>query len=142
MKGKNLALVMVFGTVESDGRVMPPHFIPAGMMLDTDEYLTILKESLILWMMKSYDLNKVMLVQDTAPAHNSQKLQDFLSQKISSYDPKDIWPSNSGDLNPRDFWTRGLVKQNSNSNAHASVSELKKAITKAASTIENDPRER
>ena len=136
MKGENSVSVMEFGAVTSDGRVMPPHFIPVGMMIDTDEYLTILKESLIPWMMKYYDLNKVMMVQDSAPAHASQTVQDILSQKIPLYVPKDIWPSNSPDLNPCDFWMWGVVEQKSNSNAHASVSELTKAIREAASTID------
>ena len=84
---------MVFEAVASDGRITPPHFIPAGVMIDTDELLTILKESLNLWMMKYYDLNKVMLVQNSALAHASQRVQYFLSQKIPMYVPKDIWPS-------------------------------------------------
>ena len=138
IKGKHSASVMVFGAVASDGRIMPPHFIPAGVTIDTDEYLTILKESLIPWLMKYYDLNKVMLVQDSAPAHAAQRVQDFLSQKIPMYVPKDIWPSNSPDLNPCDFWMWGVVEQKSNSTAHASVSDLKKAIRKAASIIDPD----
>ena len=73
MKGKNPVSVMVFGAVASDGRMMPPNFIPAGVMIDTAEYLTILEESLIPWMMKYYDLNKVTLVQDSATAHASQR---------------------------------------------------------------------
>ena len=68
-----------------------------------------------------------MLVQDSDPAHASQRVQDFLSQKIPMYVPKDIWPSNSPDLNPCDFWMWGVVEQKSNSTAHASVSDLKKA---------------
>ena len=79
-----------------------------------------------------------MLVQDSAPAHASQRVQDFLSQKIPMYVPKDIWPSNSTDLNLCDFWMWGVVEQKSNSTAHASVSDLKKAIRKAASTIDPD----
>ena len=67
MKGKNPSSLMVFGAVTNDGRVMPPYFIPAGVMIDTDEYLTILKESLIPWMMKYHGLSKLMLVQDSAP---------------------------------------------------------------------------
>lgn len=138
MKGKNPASVMVFGAVASDGRIMPPHFMPAGVMIDTDAYLTILKESLIPWMMKYYDLSKVMLVQDSAPAHASQRVQDFLSQRIPLYVPKDIWPSNSPDLNPCDFWMWGVVEQKSNSTTPANVSDLKKAIRKAVSTIDQD----
>ena len=62
---------------------MLPYFIPAGVMIDTDEYLTILKESLIPWMIEYYDLSKVMLLQDSASAHAYQSVQDFLSQRIS-----------------------------------------------------------
>ena len=47
MKKKSPASVMVFGAVASDCRVMPPHFIPAGVMTNIDKHLTILKESLI-----------------------------------------------------------------------------------------------
>ena len=112
------------------------------MIIDTDEYLTILEESFIPWMMKYYGLNKVMLVQDFAPAHASQSVQDFLSRKIPFYVPKDIWPSNTPDLNPCDFWMWGVVEQKCNSNAHASVSDLKKAIRKAASTIGPDETQR
>ena len=139
VKGKNPASVMVFGAVASDGRVMPPHFIPAGVRIGAEEYLTILKESLIPWMMKHYDLDKVMLVQDSAPAHASHRVQDFLERRIPLYVPKDIWPSNSPDLNPCDFWMWGVLEQKSNSKAHASVSDLKKAIQRAAGAI--DPEE-
>ena len=37
MKSKNPKSVMVFGSVASDGHVMPPHFIPAGVRVDTKE---------------------------------------------------------------------------------------------------------
>ena len=39
IKSKNLASVMVFGVVASDGKVMPPHFIEAGLKINTAEYL-------------------------------------------------------------------------------------------------------
>ena len=129
---------MVFGAVASDGRIMPPLFIPAGVMIDTDAYLTIMKESRIPWMIKYYDLSKVMLVQDSAPAHASQRVQDFLSQRIPLYVPKDIWPSNSPDLNPCDFWMWGVVEQKSNPTTPANFSDLKKAIRKAVSTTDQD----
>ena len=100
--------------------------------------MTILKESLVSWMMAYYDLSTVMLVQDFAPFHAFQRVQDFLSRRIPLNVPKDIWPSNSPDLNPCDFWMWGVVEQKSNSTTPASVSDLKKAIRKAASTIDQD----
>ena len=41
------ASVMVFGAVASNGKVMPPHFIEAGLKINTVEYLTILEEVLL-----------------------------------------------------------------------------------------------
>ena len=40
---KNPASLKVFGAVVSDGRVMNPHFIAAGLKISTKEYLDILK---------------------------------------------------------------------------------------------------
>lgn len=139
MKSKNPMSVMVFGAVASDGHVMPPHFIPAGVRINAEEYISILEDILIPWLTRNYDLNKVMLVQDSAPAHASLRVQDFLSRRIPLYVPKDIWPPNSPDLNPCDFWMWGVIEEKSNSHAHASVSDLKKSIKKAASGI--DPEE-
>ena len=62
---------MVFGAVAGDGRVMPPHFVPAGLRIGTNEYLTILEEFLILWMEQHYSLDQVVLVQDSALAHTA-----------------------------------------------------------------------
>ena len=139
MKGKNPASVMVFGAVASDGRVMPPHFIPAGVRIGAEEYLVILKEALIPWMAKYYALDKVMLVQDSAPAHAAQRVQDFLSRRIPLFVTKEVWPSNSPDLNPCDFWMWGVLEEKSNSTAHDSVLDLKRVIRRSASAI--DPEE-
>ena len=139
MISKNPASVMVFGAVASDGRVMPPHFIPAGERIGAEEYLAILEEVLLPWMAKYYDLKKVTLVQDSAPAHASRRVQDFLSRKIPLYVPKDTWPPNSPDLNPCDFWMWSAIEERSNARAHDSISSLKKSIKKAASSI--DPME-
>ena len=46
MQSKHPASVMVFGAIASDGKVMPPHFIEAGLKINMAEYLKILKEVL------------------------------------------------------------------------------------------------
>lgn len=139
MISKNPKSVMVFGAVASDGHVMPPHFIPAGVRVDTEEYLNILEDSLIPWLEEHFNLDKVMLVQDSAPAHASLRVQDFLSRRIPLFVPKDVCPPNPPDLNPCDFWMWGVIEERSNSQPHASVTELKKAIKKAVSNV--DPEE-
>ena len=77
MQSKNPASVMVFAAVASDGKVMPPHFIEAGLKINTAEYLKILKDFLIPWIGRNYDPFKMMLVQDFAPAHGSKESSGF-----------------------------------------------------------------
>ena len=47
MQSKTPASVMVFAAVASDGKVMPPHFIEAGLKINTAEYLKVLKDVLM-----------------------------------------------------------------------------------------------
>ena len=82
MQSKNPASVMVFAVVASDGKVMPPHFIEAGLKINTAEYLKILKDVSMPWIRRNYDPFKVMLVQDSAPAHGAKKVQDFLKENL------------------------------------------------------------
>ena len=72
MQSKNPNSVMVFAAVASDGRVMPPHFIEAGLKINMAEYLNILYDVLLPWICRYYDATKVMLVQDSAPAHGAK----------------------------------------------------------------------
>ena len=72
MQSKNPASVMVFAAVASDGNVMPPHFIEAGVKINTAEYLKILKDVLMPWIRRNYDPSKVMLVQDSARAYSKE----------------------------------------------------------------------
>lgn len=131
MQSKNPASVMVFAAVASDGNVMPPHFIEAGLKINTAEYLKILKDVLMPWIRRNYDPFKVMLVQDSAPAHGAKKVQDFLKENLPLMVPKDIWPSSSPDLNVCDYWLFGVIEGKSNVTSHSSVNSLKAAIRRA-----------
>ena len=72
MQSKNPASVMVFAAVASDGKVMPSHFIKAGIKINTAEYLKIMKDVLMPWIRRNYDPFKVMLVQDCACAWSQE----------------------------------------------------------------------
>ena len=91
---------MAFGAAARDGRVMPPHFVPAGLRIGTNEYLAILEEVMIPWMEQHYSLDQVVLVQDSALAHTAREVQDLLKRKIPKFVPKEKWPPHSPDLNP------------------------------------------
>ena len=86
---------MVFAAVASDGKVLRPHFIEAGLEIDTAEYLKILKDILMPGILRNYDPFKVMFVQDSATTHGTKKIQDFFKDNLPLMVPKYIWPSNS-----------------------------------------------
>ena len=122
---------MAFAAVASDGKVMPPHFIETGLKINTAEYLKILKDVLMPWIRRNYDLFKVMFVQDSAPAHGTKKVQDFLKEKLPLKVPNEIWPSSSPDLNVCDYWLFGVIEGESNVTSHPSVNSLKAAFRRA-----------
>ena len=136
MQSKNFASVMVFAAVARDDKVMPPHFIEAGLKINTAECLIILKDILMPWIRRIYDPFKLMLVQDSAPEHGAKKVQNFLKENLPLMVPKDIWPSSSPDLNVCDYWLFGVIEGKSNVTSHPSVNSLKASIRRAYRNLE------
>ena len=87
MQSKNPTSVMVFAAVVSDGKVMPPHFIKAGLKINRAEYLKILEDVLTPWIRRNYDPFKVMILQDCARAW-SQESSEFPEGESSSNGPE------------------------------------------------------
>ena len=65
-------------------------------------YLNILEEVLTPWLEQHYNLVDVVLVQDSAPAHKAQRIQDLLKRKIPRFVPMEKWSPSSPDLNSCD----------------------------------------
>ncbi len=138
LQSKNPTSVMVFGAVASDGLVMPPHFIKAGLRIGAKEYLDILENILMPWIHQHYNPQQVMFVQDSAPALKSALVQKFLSQELPLFVPEKVWPSGSPDLNPCDFWLWGTLLVKTNASQHANIGSLKSSITKACKACKVD----
>ncbi|QQP54168.1 Uncharacterized protein FKW44_006909 [Caligus rogercresseyi] len=65
------AAVMVFGIISSDGDVMPPHFFPKGLRLDSEGYVALMKDKVAAG-------RPYVFQQDSAPCHTSHKTQKWL----------------------------------------------------------------
>ena len=72
-----------------------------------------------------------MLIQDSAPVHGKEKVQDLLKENLPLMVPKDIWPSSSPDLNVCDYWLFGIIERESIVTSHPSVNSLRAAIRRA-----------
>ena len=128
MNSKNPASVMVFAAVASDGTVMPPHFIEVGLKINVAEYLKILKDILLPWTRKHFDPSQVMLIQDSAPAHGTKQVQNFLKENFPLFVPKAVRPSCSPDLNVCDYYLFSVIERESNATPHPNLGFLKAAI--------------
>ena len=138
LRSKHPASVMVFGAVAGDGRVMPPHFVPAGLRIGANEYLTILEEVLLPRMEQHYSPDQVVLVHDSALPHTAREVQDLLKRKIPKFVPKGKWPPHSPDPNPCDFWLWGVVEEKASDCHQTGVASLKLVIRRAMASISRD----
>ena len=75
-----------------------------------------------------------LLVQDSAPAHTAQLVQNLLRRKIPKFVPKEKWPSSSPDLNPSGYWLWSVMEK-ANVPSQGSFTGLKRAIRRAAAAI-------
>ena len=128
MQTKFPATVMVFGVVSSEGHVMPPYIFPKGLKVNTEEYLKVLEMHVLPWIRKVAAGRPYVWQQDSAPCHTSRKAQAWLSDKFYDFVPPDVWPPNSPDLNPMDFFVWGAIERCTNKSPCNTKEELIKRI--------------
>ena len=82
MRSKHPASVMVFGLLASDGKAMPPLFIPKGVKMTGSWYRDNVLTAIEDWCLATYGPRwraKVTLMQDGAPCHTAQVVQRYLA---------------------------------------------------------------
>jgi Asp-tRNA(Asn)/Glu-tRNA(Gln) amidotransferase C subunit len=79
---KHPASTMMFGLVSSDGKKMPPVFIPAGVKVNTDVYIGILQKHVLPWTKREYPDGEFIWQQDGAPCHTSKRSQEWLLENM------------------------------------------------------------
>ena len=75
IKTKFPATVMVFGVVQGEGHIMPPHIFEVGLKDNTKVYLDVLKSVVIPWCNQVAGSRPWVWQQDSAPAHKSKETQ-------------------------------------------------------------------
>ena len=82
-----------------------------------------------------YNPDDVVLVQDSAPDHTTQQVQNLRRRKIPKFVPKKKWPPGSPDINPSGYWLWSVMEEKANARSHGNVTGLKRAIRRAAAAI-------
>ncbi|UYV82607.1 hypothetical protein LAZ67_22000117 [Cordylochernes scorpioides] len=128
MHTKFPASVMVLGVISSEGDVMPPHFFEKGLRMNADTYINVLETVVKPWMDMVAAGRKYVFQQDSAPAHKAKKTQSWLTLNVPSHWGPDIWPPNSPDCNPLDYYVWGVVERYVNKAPHTTIQSVKKAV--------------
>ncbi|UYV77127.1 RPL19 [Cordylochernes scorpioides] len=130
MHTKFPASVMVLGVISSEGDVMPPHFFEKGLRMNADTYINVLETVVKPWMDMVAAGRKYVFQQDSAPAHKAKKTQSWLTLNVPSHWGLDIWPPNSPDCNPHDYYVWGVVERDVNKAPHTTIQSVKKQFTR------------
>ncbi|GFW72644.1 uncharacterized protein TNCV_3798721 [Trichonephila clavipes] len=106
-------------------------------------YLTLLRETVVPCLIQRGRVSNVTFMQDGATSHTAKLVKAFLIQtfgedRIVSRRCRYPWPPRSPDLTPADFWLWGYLKSRVYLSGPSSLSELKDAIRREASSIHPD----
>ena len=138
MKTKYPATIMVFGVVTSEGDVMPPHIFPQGLRVNTEAYLEVLEAVVLPWIRETLGERPFVWQQDSAPCHTSRKSQRWLGDHFFDFTTPDVWPPNSPDLNPMDFFVWSAVEREANRTACNTKEQLISRIQASFASLPRD----
>ena len=118
---------MTLCVVSSEGDVLTHFFVPTKNVNSTT-YCEVLTKKVIPWIKDKSNGKSFVFRQDLATAHTAKKTVQLLQKAKIKFWPKDVWPSNSPDLNALDyyFWERIVGK--ANLKPHNSIITLKRSI--------------
>lgn len=103
-----------------------------GVKLNANIYHElILQGAVISWARGNVENTDWWLQQDWAPAHGAKKAFEWCEANLPGIRGKDVWPSNSPDVNPMYFAVWGILEQKACSFKHKSIKSLKHALEKA-----------
>lgn len=125
--------LMVWGGVSASGKT-PLFFIDKGVKINAKVYQDeILTKAVLPW--KQNHLNMIFQ-QDWAPAHAAKTTIRFIETKVGSFLTKDLYPSNSPDLNPLDFSVWGHMEEQLRSRKVKNLADLQKELNKIWSDLD------
>lgn len=138
MQNKFPASVMVLGVVSSEGHVMPPHFFPQGLRVNSAAYIEVLKTVVKPWIDSVRNGRLYVFQQDSAPSHKARLTQEWMAENFHDHVTPDTWPPNSPDLNPLDYYVWGVIEKEVNEHFHNTLDSLKATILSVMSNMSHE----
>lgn len=130
--------VMVWGGITASGKT-PLVFIQKGVKINAIYYQEeILKKVVLPWSQLHFPTGNMMLQQDWAPAHGAKSTIMLCDQLFPGHLTKEMWPSNSPDLNPLDYSVWSVLEERVPACARRNLDAMKAALTKAWDELDDD----
>lgn len=130
--------IMVWAGICASGKT-PLLFIDRNIKINAVYYQeNILRDTLHPWAMQHFDGSTFTLQQDWAPAHSAKSTIDVCKKLFPGFWSKDVWPSNSPDLNPMDYSVWSILEQNLSRKRYHSLEGLKVALVESWEQITNE----
>ncbi|KAL1130046.1 hypothetical protein AAG570_012989 [Ranatra chinensis] len=85
-----------------------------GLRLNSDGYVELLNTVVKPWIRRLANGRPYVWQQDSAPCHISGKMQKWLSENFYDFAIPNVWPPNSPDLNPMDYFVWGAFEKYTN----------------------------
>lgn len=118
--------------------ILKPYFFQGNV--NGEKYRVMLTSHVIPQLKHLRKYSRVIYQHDGAPSHTAKETTDLLKQHFSarllSQHTDWIWPPNSPDLSPLDYFFWGLLKMRVFKNSHSSLEELKMRIEEEISLID------
>ena len=102
------------------------------MKIKADNYLNdVLIKEILPWNQKEFVGQQWTFMQDSAPAHKAERVQDWLQLNIPDFIKHNEWPPSSPDCNPLDYSVWSVLEAEARKKPHKSIDFLKIALQKA-----------
>ena len=126
---------MTICVVSSEGDVFT-HFFAPQEKVNAEVYFRVLENKILPWMNDKATGKNNLLQQDSAPAHAAKRTINLLKRSNVRFWEKDLWSSNSPDLNPLDYYFWARIEAKVCARPHSSIIILKKDIMKSVASLE------
>lgn len=125
------ASVMVWGGICASGKT-PLVFIDKKVKINAAVYQEIILRNVLQpWVIKHFDGHQFVLQQDWAPAHSAKTTICLCENLFPGFWGKDVWPSNSPDLNAMDYSVWSILEKKISRIQYKSIDHLKVALRRA-----------
>ena len=101
---------MMLEVVGSNGKRMPPYWLPQGLKIGQNEYLEVLKTVVKPWIDVNYKNVDYVWQQDSAPGHKAKKTQAWCKENFKNFWSTSMWLRNSPDLIPLTMESGALLR--------------------------------